>query len=56
MHVMLVTVLSQMSDISMQVGLLTTFPLYTDTLLPPPSMFCVVQDDQVCEHENEYTD
>ena len=37
---MLVTALSQIKGTSSQVGWLTTVPLYTETLLPPPSRFC----------------
>lgn len=36
---MLVTRRSQIKEVSKQVGLLITLPLYTDTLLPPPSRF-----------------
>lgn len=40
MQVMLVTALSQIKGTSSQVGWLMTVPLYTETLLPPPSRFC----------------
>jgi hypothetical protein len=41
MQAMLVTGLSQTTLVSIQVGLSTTVPMYTDVLLPPPSRFCM---------------
>ena len=38
-HVIDETLRSHISEVSRQVGLLMTIPLYTEVLLPPPSRF-----------------
>ena len=38
-HVIDETFRSHISEVSRQVGLLMTIPLYTEVLLPPPSRF-----------------
>ena len=48
MQVMVETALSHMVGVSVHVGLLMTRPLYTDTLLPPPSRFCVERNTDYC--------
>ena len=46
MQAMLVTGLSQTTLVSIQVGLSTTVPMYTDVLLPPPSRFCMENQEK----------
>ena len=47
MQVILVTGLSQTKLVSIQVGLSMTLPSLTDTLLPPPSRFCVYMLERI---------
>ncbi len=52
MQAMLVTGLSQTTLLSIQVGLSTTVPTYTDVLLPPPSRFCMKKSREVTQTES----